>query len=269
MTKTYRWLAGGLTAALLLGLAGLFGGTAEAQQPDGPPHQFDGTVSIDGESATAGVSVVAVVNDHECGAATVTDSGTYVLHVLASCAADGDTVHFRVGGHTAAETGTYAGATRTALNLTASMADMPDEPGDDMGDGDDPAEPDMGDGDEPDEPGDDMGDECPDEMDGMDDEIGEPGADDMRGRDDGDTGDGADMGDDMDDMSDCPPDDMDDGATDGMGDGHDDDMDDPMVGHAGSGLASPTGANGLPLAAVLGALALTLALGAIAFARRR
>ena len=222
MTNTCKWLAGGLTAALLLGTAGLFGGTAaEAQQPDGPPHQFDGTVSIDGETATAGVSVVAVVNDHECGAATVADGGTYVLHVLASCATDGDTVHFRVGGHHAAETGTYAGATRTALNLTASMAAMPDEPGDDMGDGDDPAEPDMGDGDEPDEPGDDMGDG---------DEPDEPGDD--------------------------------------MGDGHDDDMDDPMVGHAGSGLA-PTSGAGLPLAAVLGAVALTLAFGATAFARRR
>ena len=261
MTKTYRWLAGGLTAALLLGIAGLFGGTAEAQQPDGPPHQFDGTVMVDGEEAAAGVSVVAVVNDHECGAATVTDSGTYVLHVLASCAQDGDTVHFRVGGHHAAETGTYAGATRTALNLTASMADDPDEPGDDMGDGD------MGDecpgmGDDPAEPG--MGDD-PAEP-GMGDEPAEPGVgDDMEGMDDcpddGDMGDG----DEPDEPSE-PGDDMGDGD---MGDGHDDDMDDPMVGPAGSGLASTSGANGLPLAAVLGALALALALSATSFARRR
>ena len=261
MTNTCKWLAGGLTAALLLGLAGLFGGgTAEAQQPDGPPHQFDGTVMIDGESATAGTSVVAVVNDHECGAATVTDNSTYVLHVLASCATDGDTVHFRVGGHHAAETGTYAGATRTALNLTASMADMPDEGGD-MGDGD-------------------MGDECPDVdqtpgSPGMGDDPAEPGMDDGPAE--------PDVGDDMDGMDDCPDDgDMGDGDEpdepsepgddmgDGdMGDGHDDDMDDPMVGHAGSGLAPTSGANGLPLAAVLGALALTVAFGATAFARRR
>ena len=265
MTNTCKWLAGGLTAALLLGTAGLFGGTAaEAQQPDGPPHQFDGTVMIDGETATAGTSVVAVVNDHECGAATVTDGGTYVLHVLASCATDGDTVHFRVGGHHAAETGTYAGATRTALNLTASMGampddgDMPDEPGDDMGDGD-------------------MGDECPDVdqtpgSPGMGDDPAEPGM--------GDEPAEPDVGDDMDDMDgmdDCPDDgDMGDGDEpdepaepgDDMGDGHDDDMDDPMVGHAGSGLA-PTSGAGLPLAAVLGALALAVAFGGTAFARRR
>ena len=246
MTNTCKWLAGGLTAVMLLGLAGLFGGgTAEAQQPDGPPHQFDGTVSIDGESATAGTSVVAIVNDHECGAATVTDGGTYVLHVLASCATDGDTVHFRVGGHHAAETGTYAGATRTALNLTASMADMPDEGGD-MGDGD-------------------MGDECPD----VDQTPGSPGM--------GDEPAEPDVGDDMDGMDDCPDDgDMGDGDEpdepsepgDDMGDGHDDDMDDPMVGHAGSGLA-PTSGVGASLAAILGAVALALAFGATAFARRR
>ena len=280
MTNTCKWLAGGLTAALLLGTAGLFGGTAaEAQQPDGPPHQFDGTVSIDGETATAGVSVVAVVNDHECGAATVADGGTYVLHVLASCATDGDTVHFRVGGHHAAETGTYAGATRTALNLTASMADMPDEPGDDMGDGDEPDEPDMGDGDECPESDVVMGDD-PAEP-GMGDQPAEPDVgDDMDGMDDcpddGDMGDGdepdepSEPGDDMGDGDEPdepsePGDDMGDGD---MGDGHDDDMDDPMVGHAGSGLA-PTSGAGAPLAAVLGALALALALGATAFARRR
>ena len=230
MTETYRRLAGGLAAALLLGLAGLFGGgTVAAQQPEGPPHQFDGTVTVDGAPAEAGTSVVAVVEGRECGAATVTTGArgsTYALHVPTSCATEGETVHFRIGGHVAKETATYAGGTRTGLDLTADMGEMPDDgDGDDgdMGDGDEPDEPDTGDGDEPDEP--DMGDG---------DEPSEPG------------------------------DDMGDGD---MGDGHDgDDIDDPMVGDTGSGL---TGVSGASLAAVLGALALALALGATSFARRR
>ncbi len=186
MTSTFKWLGGGLAAVMLLGLAGLFGGgDAAAQEPAGPPHQFDGSVSVDGAPAAAGTSVRAMVDGRECGAATVTtgaSGSTYVLHVPTDCAAADATVNFSVGGHPAAETGTYAAGTRTALNLTASsdMAVDPGMDGDDMG-GDEPTEPgdDMG-GDEPAEPGDDMG----------GDEPAEPGGD----MDNGDM-----PGDDMDD----------------------------------------------------------------------
>ncbi len=242
MTSTFRWLGGGLAAALLLGFAGLFGGgEAAAQQPPGPPHQFDGSASVDGATAAAGTSVIALIDGHECGAATVDAAGMYRLHVPATCAEDGDTVNFHVGDQPAAETGTYAGGARTALNLTATTPVEPDPPSEPDGDMDDACPDDMGDG--PAEPGMDDGPAEP----GMDDGPAEPGMDDG-------------------DMDDCPDDDV----TEPGGDMHDDN---PMVGDAGSGLTSAgsglTSAASAPLAALIGAIALAAVLGGTAVARRR
>ena len=261
MTKTLRWLGGGIAAAMLLGLAGLFSGElaeAQAGPPSGPPHRFGGTVMLDGEGAAAGTSVTAFVDGNECGSATVranvATGSTYTLDVPASCAENGDTVSFQVGGYDAAETGTYAAGTGTVLNLTASsgMGD-PDDPGmdgdmngdmdgDDMGEG--PAEPDV-DGDM----GGDM-DDCPDDMsDDMGDGPAEP---DLNG----------------DDMGDCPDDTDMDGDMDGDMDDMDDDMDeDPGPGKTGTGLA--TGGSTTSLAAILGLMALAIALGGYTYARRR
>ena len=178
MTKTLKWLGGGLAAAMLLGLAGLFSAElADAQTPpSGLPHRFAGTVSVDGEGAAAGTSVTASVNGTECGSITVVNNvtygATYAVDVPASCAEAGDTVSFQVGGYDAAETGTWAGGTRSDINLTASTGMVDDDMGEDdpaEPGGDDPAEPG---GDDPAEPG---GDD-PAEPGG--DDPAEPGGDD-------------------------------------------------------------------------------------------
>ncbi len=190
MTKTLKWLGGGIAAAMLLGLAGLFSGEVAEAQPSGPPHRFAGSVTLDGEAAAAGTSVTAFVNGAECGSSatviTTAAGSTYAVDVPDSCADAGDTVSFQVGGYDAAETGTWSGGGRTDLNLSAT-AMMPEDPmdecPDDMGEGmdggmngDAPAEPsepaapsepaepegdmpegDMGEGD--------MADDCPEEGD--------------------------------------------------------------------------------------------------------
>ena len=97
MSKTLKWLGGGLAAAMLLGLAGLFSAElVDAQTPpSGPPHRFAGSVSVDGEGAAAGTSVTASVNGTECGSATVLTGAagsTYAVDVPSTCAEDGDEV---------------------------------------------------------------------------------------------------------------------------------------------------------------------------------
>ena len=262
MTKTLKWLGGGIAAAMLLGLAGLFsGGMAEAQQPSGPPHRFAGSVSVDGEPAAAGTSVTAVVNGAECGsAATVITSAagsTYAVDVPDSCADAGDTVSFRVGGYDAAESGEWSGGGRTDLDLTASSM-MPEDPGDDMGDmdecpsdmdggmnGDAPAEPegDMPEGDMPegDMPEGDMADDCPEE---------------------GDMGDD-DMGDDEPSEPSEPEGEM---PEEPEGEMPEEEMA-PEVSDAGTGLA--TTSTSTSLAAILGVTVLAIVLGGYSVARRR
>ncbi len=263
MTKTLKWLGGGVAAVMLLGLAGLFSGEVAEAQPSGPPHRFAGSVTLDDAPAAAGTSVTAIVNGAECGSATVIESAagsTYVVDVPQSCADDGDTVNFAIGGYHAAETGTYAGGTRTDLDLTASSA-MADEPGDGM-DGMEECPDDMGDmngmgeGDMPDEP------DEPSEPE----EPSEPAEPMENGMDD-----------DMDDMADdCPEEGMDDDMDDPdepmdpeEDTGDMDDMDDmaPEAGDSGTGLATTSTSSSL--AAILGVTALAIMLGSYTFARRR
>ncbi len=249
MTKTLKWLGGGIAAAMLLGLAGLFSGEVAEAQPAGSPHRFEGTVTVDGEGAAAGTSVTAIVGGVECGSGAVSltnaSGSVYVLDVPASCAEAGDTVSFMIGGYAAAETGTWNG-TYSEVNLTAETGMT-----------------------------DDGMDECPDDMngDGMDEGMGDdPPEPDVNG-DDGMNGD------DMGDMSDCP----DDGDDTGMGgdddddtgmggDDDDDDMggdmgEDPGAGKTGTGFA--TDSTSTSLAAILGMMALAIALGGYTYARRR
>jgi len=239
MTRTLKWLGGGIAAAMLLGLAGLFSGEVAEAQPSGPPHRFAGSVSLDGAPAAAGTSVTAFVNGAECGSSatviTTAAGSTYAVDVPDSCADAGDTVSFQVGGYDAAETGEWSGGGRTDLDLTAS-AMMPEDPmdecPDDMGEG---MDDDMGD-DMPSEPSEPSEPEEPAEpSEPMDDDMGDDMADDCP--EEGDMGDSDDMGDDM----------------------------APAVSDAGTGLATTSAS----LAAILGVTALTIVLGAYTFARRR
>ena len=239
MTRTLKWLGGGVAAVMLLGLAGLFSGEVAEAQPSGPPHRFAGSASVDGEAAAAGTSVTAIVNGAECGSATVLVSAagsTYAVDVPDTCADDGDTVSFQIGGYAAAESGTWSGGGRTDLDLTASsmMAEEPMEEGMDecpegMDNGDEPSEPsEPSEPDEPAEPG--MDEDCPD--DGMGEgEMGEEPSEPSEPTDDGSMANG-DTG---------PPD-------------------------TGTGLATGTSSS---LAAILGVTALALVLGGYTFARRR
>lgn len=107
-----------LAAVVALGAA-----AGAGAQPSAAPHRFAGSVTLDGEPATAGTSVTAIVNGSECGSATVIESAagsTYTIDVPGSCADDGDTVSFVVGGYDAAESGTWHGGGRTDLDLTIS-----------------------------------------------------------------------------------------------------------------------------------------------------
>ena len=274
MNKTLKWLGGGIAAAMLLGLAGLFSGEVAEAQPTGPPHRFAGSVTLDGAPAAAGTSVTATVGYTECGSATVitgANGSTYALDVPDDCADAGDDIHFYVGGVEADQHAEWASGGRTDLDLTATtpMDDMggmddecPDESMDNMDDGmgdedtgdDMPSEPS-----EPSEPAEPMEPSEPSEPmeDGMDDGMDDGMADDCPTEDD--------MGD-MDDPEE--PSEPDTGMDDtGMDDtGMDDEMA-PEVADTGTGLASTS--NTTSLAAILGVMALAITLGGYTFARRR
>ncbi len=278
MTKTLKWLGGGIAAAMLLGLAGLFSGEVAEAQPSGPPHRFAGSVSLDGEAAAAGTSVTAFVNGAECGSSatviTTAAGSTYAVDVPDSCADAGDTVSFQVGGYDAAETGTWGGGGRTDLDLSASsmmpedpMEECPEEGMDGDMNGDAPAEPSEP-SEAPAEPSE------PSEAPAEPAEAGEDASEgDMPEGDmpEGDMPEG-----DMD--ADCPEDDM--APEDDPVEDTDDPVeptDDPVeptgdsdkdteVGDAGTGLATSTSSS---LAALLGVTALAIVLGGYTVARRR
>ena len=243
MTRTLKWLGGGVAAVMLLGLAGLFSGEVAEAQPSGPPHRFAGSVSVDGEAAAAGTSVTAIVNGAECGSATVISSAagsTYALDVPDSCADEGDTVSFQIMGYAAAESGTWSGGNRTDLDLTASSM-MAEEPMD----------------------------ECPEEgMDGMDDGMGDEPSEPSEPEEPSEPAEPMDdMGEGM--AEDCPEDDMgEDMGEEPMDPGDDGSMANGDTGppDTGTGLATGTSAS---LAAILGVTALTIVLGGYTFARRR
>ena len=282
MTKTFKWLGGGIAAAMLLGLAGLFSGEVAEAQPSGPPHRFAGSVSLDGEAAAAGTSVTAFVNGAECGSSatviTTAAGSTYAVDVPDSCADAGDTVSFQVGGYDAAETGTWGGGGRTDLDLSAT-AMMPEDPEDIMeecpeegmdsdmnGDmnGDAPAEPSEP-AEAPAEPSEPSEDASEGDM-----PEGDMPEGDMP---EGDMGEG-----DMDE--DCPEDDMtpegtpedpEEPTTEGPDepevDTPEDGGKDTEVGDAGTGLATTSTSSSL--AALLGVTALAIVLGGYTVARRR
>ncbi|MGE0540085.1 MAG: hypothetical protein AB7R89_07880 [Dehalococcoidia bacterium] len=109
-----------LAAALLAGV--FVAGTAAAQQF--PPNRFFGTVTVNGQAASSGTTVTAMIGETECGTTTVTSGGAYVIDVPGvtinpNCGRSGQsTVSFEVGGQAAAQTATYRDGGYQQLNLT-------------------------------------------------------------------------------------------------------------------------------------------------------
>jgi hypothetical protein len=133
MTKVLKVLAGGWLAAVLgvalFGAAGTFSAaTVSAESPPAPPARFAGTVTVDGAPVPAGTVVEARVGAAACGVTqTFMQAGAsrYVLDVPAhqpgatpNCGVDGAVVTFFIGGHAAAQTGTWRNYQLNELNLT-------------------------------------------------------------------------------------------------------------------------------------------------------
>ncbi len=55
--------------------------TAEAAQPLTGSHRFSGRLTIDGDSAPTGVTVLARIGSQECGRARISQQGRYSVEV--------------------------------------------------------------------------------------------------------------------------------------------------------------------------------------------
>ena len=123
LKKKYNWLAGtGLLLALLLAVSLV---TPAMAQPPGLPHQFYGTVTINGAAAAPGTAVAAYVNGALNASTTVDSLGKYgyspIFNVTGS---GGETVTFFVGGTQAAQTATFATGGITRLDLTLNTTTL-------------------------------------------------------------------------------------------------------------------------------------------------
>lgn len=109
-------------ALLLASLLPAVGGVSA--QPEMPPNQFFGSVTLDGVAAPAGANVTATIDGTNCGQTTVEADSTYSMTVRSAsgdnplCAGEGDTVTFTVDGCTA-DTGTWSSGQFTPLDLDA------------------------------------------------------------------------------------------------------------------------------------------------------
>lgn len=101
------------------------------------PSEFLGTVTIDGQPASDGTPIEALIGDVVCGTATVS-AERYDVSVRAGygygrdyqerCGNGGEAVAFRSGGRIANETGTFTGLIVQELDLTFGQALAPTLP---------------------------------------------------------------------------------------------------------------------------------------------
>jgi hypothetical protein len=93
-----------------------------------PPARFFGALTIAGQPAPAGTEVKAFIGDAECGSATTTDEGKYVVDVKTQndeapgCGQEDLEVRFMVAGMPAAETGAFKTGYFLQLDLTVEAA---------------------------------------------------------------------------------------------------------------------------------------------------
>lgn len=135
MTKVHKLLGGGWLAAVLgvvlLATSGVLGArTVSAESPPNPPARFVGSVTIDGQPATAGTIVEARIGNTTCGSDSVFMASGEARYALDSpaldpgatpnCGVDGAAVSFFVGGKKANETGSWKNYQLNQLNLTVT-----------------------------------------------------------------------------------------------------------------------------------------------------
>ena len=123
MTSTLRRTALAVLGLIVLQLAVL--STAAAQQMDPPalPHQFYGTVTLNGTAAPDGTRVSAEVDGVEAKTGT-TREGKYGYDtgdLFRVDGADGEEVVFKVNGVVAEETWVFKNGGSTELNLLAAQ----------------------------------------------------------------------------------------------------------------------------------------------------
>ena len=123
MTSALKRTALTVLGLIVLQLAVL--GTAAAQQMDPPalPHQFYGTVTINGATAPDGTRVSAEVDGVEAKTG-ITREGKYGYDtgdLFRVDGAAGDEVVFKVNGVVAEETGVFKSGGSTELNLSATQ----------------------------------------------------------------------------------------------------------------------------------------------------
>lgn len=102
-------------------------GRAHAQTP---PTRFYGALMINGQPAPAGTELKGFVNGQECGSATISEDGKYVLDVMSwgtieGCGNDEDTVEFQISGVTATPGATFQTGHFVQLDLAADMSAPP------------------------------------------------------------------------------------------------------------------------------------------------
>jgi hypothetical protein len=113
---------------LLLGAMTLVGALTAAHPPLAraqlPPSRHYGALTIDGNPAPAGTTIDAYIGSTNCGSATTTEDGRYVLDVAAGatilgCGVEDETIVIAVNGVVADQTSTFQLGTFVLLDNNA------------------------------------------------------------------------------------------------------------------------------------------------------
>ena len=126
MNRSLKRTALAVLGLIVLQLAVLGTAAAQLMEPPALPHQFYGTVTVNGAAAPDGTRVTAEVNGVEAKAGS-TSAGKYgydtgdLFWVDGAVGAAGDEVVFKVNGVVAEETGVFKSGGSTELNLSATQ----------------------------------------------------------------------------------------------------------------------------------------------------
>jgi len=125
-------VAGLLLALVLIVVLVSPSALAQSGMPPSIPHQFWGSVTVNGAPAPEGTTISARINGVEYGNGTVGAAGRYGydpnFFVEGSSELAGQTIKFYVGGVLAPETAVYQVGGATLLNLSVSMVTLTPTP---------------------------------------------------------------------------------------------------------------------------------------------